>query len=59
MLPAVSELSAVGLAEAGWGGSEGECHVKCLASGREDETLGDMPAFIPMAGKNNNTPTVG
>lgn len=32
-----------------WGGSEGECDVKCLASGGEDETLGDMPAFIPMA----------
>lgn len=36
---------------AGRGGREGECDVKCLASGREDETMGDMPAFFPMAKK--------
>lgn len=51
VLPALSEFSVVGRVELGCGGREGECDVKCLASGREDETLGDMPAFFPMAKK--------
>lgn len=56
VLPALSEFSVVGWVAlgwggVGWGGREGECDVKCLASGREDETMGDMPAFFPMAKK--------